>query len=103
MNYKKTLENFNKKIDMLEQQKRETKRLEREAEKNHNQRLCFIVGELVLKHFPKLRNIEPGTRAENAKNFAPFNEFLGLIASDKNYIELFEDCISSKHNNPQNV
>ena len=103
MNYKKTLENINRKIDMLEQQKKETKHLEREAAKKREQRLCYIVGELVLKHFPKLHNIEPGKKSENDKNFAQFNEFLGLIASDKNYIELFKDCIPSEHNNPQNV
>ena len=98
-----TINDIDKKIEMLKKQKKQKEHLEREAAKKRDQRLCYIVGELVLKHFPKLRNIEPGKKSENDKNFAQFNEFLGLIASDKNYIELFKDCIPSEHNNPQNV
>lgn len=51
-----------KKLAHYERQEREKRveaRREREAQKKAQQRINYVVGEIILKHFPQLAQIEP--------------------------------------------
>lgn len=91
------------KIEILQQQRKEKKRQEREVEKKRKQRLYYITGELFIKYFPDILNINPGNKSENAKNFAPLEQFFDMLASDKTTMELFKECLPCTQDNQSNV
>lgn len=66
----------------LEQLRKAEQRKEREAEKKINQRRNHIVGELVTKYFPEIRDLEPGTKAENMVRFEPLEKVLSALSAD---------------------
>ena len=70
----------------LEQQRKAEQRKKREAEKKINQRRNLIVGELVTKYFPEIRNFEPGTKAENMIRFEPLERILSALSADTQLI-----------------
>lgn len=72
----------------------------RETQRRKDQRRNYAVGELVIKHFPELCCIEPGTKAENAVRFAPLESFLAKLAADP---ELMEQIKARAHIGPQHV
>lgn len=98
-----TLAEINQKIERLEQEKKLVKRQEREAEKKRKQRLYYITGELFIKYFPDVQNIDPGTKSENAKNFAPLEQFFDMLASDETNMDLFKECLPCTQDNQSNV
>lgn len=66
----------------LEQLRRAEQRKEKEAEKKINQRRNHIVGELVTKYFPEIKELEPGTKAENIVRFEPLEKVLSALSAD---------------------
>lgn len=86
-------------IKSLQKQKRLQKRQEREAAKKRKQRLCYIVGELFIKYFPDIQEIEPGTKSENTKNFASLEDFFDMLSSDETIMALFNECLTCMRNN----
>ena len=98
-----TSDKIEQKIESLQRQKKAIKRQEREAEKKRKQRLYYITGELFIKYFPDILNINPGNKSENAKNFAPLEQFFDMLASDKMTMELFKECLSCTQDNQSNV
>ena len=75
----------------LEKQRRVELRKDREAKKKKDQRRNYIVGELVVKHFPELCRLEPGTKAENAVRFSSLEALLSVLADDQ---ELMEELVA---------
>jgi len=75
----------------LERLRREEIRKEREHQQKKDQRRNYIVGELVVKYFPEIKNIEPGTKAENTVNFAMLDAFLSVLSSDEYLIKNIEE------------
>lgn len=71
----------------LEQLRRAEQRKEKEAEKKINQRRNHIVGELVIKYFPEIRNLEPGTKTENMIRFEPLERILSALSADTQLID----------------
>ena len=55
----------------FEQQQRKTQRQTKAAQKKKDERRKFIVGELVIQHFPKLLEIDPGTTQEEDPETLP--------------------------------
>lgn len=98
-----TLFEIEQEIENLKQQKRLKIRQEREAEKKRKQKLCYVVGELFIKHFPDIMNINPGNKSENEKNFAPLEQFFDMLASDKTTMEMFKECLPCKQDNLPNM
>ena len=90
-------------IARLEQEKKLIKRQKREELKKRKQRQCYAAGELFIKYFPDVQNIEPGTKRENAKNFAPLAQFFDMLASDEATMKMFKECLSCTHDNQSNV
>ena len=94
---------INKNIAKLDQDLKLEKRKRREAVKKRYQRQCYAVGELFIKYFPDVQNIDPGMKSENAKNFAPLAQFFDILASDKTTMELFNECLPCIQDNQSNV
>ena len=90
------------KLTQLQQKKRIEQRKEREAKKKKDQHRNYIVGELVTKYFPQILNLGPGTKAENAVTFKPFETFLSKLAKDQKIVELLEKEISKSSSQNQN-
>ncbi len=68
----------------LEQQRRAELYRERKMKKKLDQRRCYVVGELVCKYFPALKELKPGTKEQNKIIFKKFEAFLSSLASDEN-------------------
>lgn len=90
---------INEKIKSLQREERLLKHQVREAEKKRKQRLCFNVGELFIKHFPNIQDIEPRLKNENAKIFAPLERFFKELTSNEKIMALFNECLTSIRNN----
>lgn len=98
-----SINEINQEIERLTQQKRLKIRQEREAKKKRKQKLCYVVGELFIKYFPDIQNINSGTKNEIAENLASFEKFLKLIASDETTTGLLKDSLPCKQDNVSNV
>ena len=83
-------------VAKLEKQRREEARREREAEKKKDQRRNYILGELVAKNFPEVLRLEPGTKAENAVEFEPFETFLSVIADRQELRDLLKNEVDRR-------
>ena len=101
--FNKYMAEINENIAKLDQDLKLEKRKRREAVKKRYQRQCYAVGELVIKYFPDFQNIEPGTKSENEKNFAPLAQFFDRLASDEATMKMFKECLSCTHDNQSNV
>lgn len=71
----------------LEQQRRAELKREREVKKKKDQRRNYIVGEMVIKYFPELMCLEPGTNAENVDRFRQLEAVLSMLADNKKLME----------------
>lgn len=72
----------------LEQQRKAELKKEREINRKVCQRRNYIVGELVIKYFPEISQVQPGTKAENAVRFAPLEALLATLAADREWLKL---------------
>lgn len=91
------------KINRLKREQKVEVRRKKEAEKKLNQRRFYVVGEIVVKEFPELEKLIPGTKAENEKVFAGFECFLKELSSNEQVIQLFRKCTEPKSENHGNV
>lgn len=91
------------KIKALEMQKRAQQKKQREEQRKTDSRRFYIIGELVVKFFPELNEIKPGTKAQNAENFNGCIKFLETISADEKIADFFQDCIQDKPENSGNV
>ena len=64
---------------------------EREIQKKKDQLRNYIVGELVTKYFPELRDLQPGTKAENTIRFEPLENFLSTLSADKQLVQQIKE------------
>lgn len=68
-------------VDELTQKDRLAHRQEREAHKKLDQRRNYLLGELVSKYFPEVKELVPGTEDENTVVFKTFEAFLYVLAN----------------------
>lgn len=68
----------------------------REAQKKMAQRRNYIIGELVSKYFPEVREIEPGTPDENEARFQLVEAFLAVLANDQELVKQIKEQASSR-------
>lgn len=91
------------KINRLEKKRKIEEKNIKEAEKKLKQRRFYVVGEIVVKEFPELEKLIPGTKAENEKVFAGFERFLKELSSNEQVIQLFRKCMEPESENHGNV
>lgn len=97
------INDLNKKIKSLEAQKRTEQRKIREEKRKLEQRRFYIVGEMVVKHFPELAKIVPGNNKQNAENFSGFEAFLQIVSSDEKFTVLFQKFMEQTPKNGGDV
>jgi len=86
-----------KKVDEHERQLRLKLKEERDAEKKRNQKINYIIGELVTKYFPELLQYEPGTKAENSLRFKPVEAFISTLADNSELLkQIADECDYNK-------
>lgn len=71
----------------LERLRREEIRKEREHQKKIDQRRNYIVGELVTKYFPEVKEMKPENKEKNIDNFILLDAFLSVLSSRKKLID----------------
>ncbi len=89
---KKNIDKLNQKIEKLNRQKRIERKKLREEQKKIDSRRNYIIGEMVVKYFPELAKIMPGTKTENTEKFSGFEKFLYTVSTDATMMELFRKC-----------
>ena len=82
-----------RRIEAAEHQRRVEQRQERDRLRKRSQRQNYIIGELVCNYFPELRQIEPGTKAENAVRFLMLNHVIKLMADSPDLISTLKDLV----------
>lgn len=88
MDINKRLKSANECIEAAKHRQKTALRQESEKRKKQGQRRNFIVGELVTKYFPEIRDFEPGrTKEETAANFASLEAFLATLANKTDVIK----------------
>lgn len=80
----------------LEQLRKAEQRKEKEAEKKKNQHRNYIVGELVTKYFPEIKDLDPGTKAENMVRFGPLEKVLSVLSSDTQLVNQLKQKAASR-------
>lgn len=75
----------------LERLRRAEIKKEREIQKKKVQQRNYIVGELVVKYFPRLMDLQPGTKAENAARFEPLEIFLSTLSADEQLVQQIKE------------
>lgn len=83
----------NNRIEAAERQRRLAERQERARLRRRAQRQNYVVGGMVCEHFPELRQIEPGTKAENAERFSMLNRVLKLMADSPELIDMLKNTV----------
>ena len=79
--------NTQEKISNIQHEERKAIRAAREAAEKANSRRCYIIGELVVKHFPELLALNPGTAEENKVTFHSLDLFFQYLAEDIESVE----------------
>ena len=72
------------KTAQLEQQRRAELYRERKLKEKLDKRRYYVVGELVCKYFPSLKELKPGTKEQNKVTFKKLETFLSSLASNEN-------------------
>ena len=87
MSIKERTSNANRRIVAAEQKKRQEERAAQEAQRRNDSRRNYIIGELVTRYFPSLREYEPGTDTENQTRFGSLEAFLHVLSADYDLVE----------------
>lgn len=93
---REALSNYSK----AKRQKKVQQRQERQAKEKLAQRQNFAIGELVARYFPKLREITPGTRDENAERYSKLEECLRRLAESPEMISQLTTARITNENEP---
>lgn len=91
MSIKERTSNANRRIVAAEQKKRQEERAAQEAQRRNDSRRNYIIGELVTRYFPSLREYEPGTDTENKSRFEPLEAFLYVLSTDYDLVRELQD------------
>lgn len=83
--------NANRRVAAAEQKKRQEERAAQEAQRRKDSRRNYIIGEVVSRYFPDVRNIEPGTDVENQSRFESLEAFLYVLSTDYDLVEELRD------------
>lgn len=83
--------NANRKAAAAEQKKRQEERATQEAQRRRDSRRNYVIGELVTRYFPSLREYEPGTDTENKSRFEPLEAFLYVLSTDYDLVRELQD------------
>lgn len=94
MSIEERVANANRRIAAAEQKKRQEERAAQETQRRKDSRRNYIIGELVTRYFPELREYEPGTDAENQTRFKPLEAFLYVLSTDYDLVEELRDRAS---------
>lgn len=85
-----------KRIDAAKHQQRLEQEEAHNVQKKIGQRRNYIIGELVSKYFPEVREIEPGTPDENETRFQFVEAFLAVLANDHELVKQIKEQASSR-------
>ena len=77
----------NERIDAAENRRRQEERATQEAQRRRDSRRNYVIGELVTRYFPSLREYEPGTDTENQTRFESLEAFLHVLSADYDLVE----------------
>lgn len=91
------------KIEALKKKERAEQKKLRDEQKKADSRRFYIIGEIVVKHFPELAKIAPGNNKQNADNFREFEAFLRMISSDEQLKGIFQKFMEQTPTNGSNV
>ena len=81
----------NERIDAAENRRRQEERATQEAQRRRDSRRNYVLGELVTRYFPSLREYEPGTDTENKSRFEPLEAFLYVLSTDYDLVRELQD------------
>lgn len=81
-------------VEQLKNQNNLKKRRKREAERKIEIRRYIIIGEIICKYFPEMKDYRPQQNSsDNAKEFADFESLLRLLANNQEMLtRLIEDA-----------
>ena len=83
--------------ERLKLQQREREKREREKQRKADERRKFIIGGIVIKHFPDISQLEPRrTTEENNIEFEPLENFFSVLAADETIMELLKESVAHK-------
>lgn len=85
-----------KRVDAAKHQQRLEQEEAHNVQKKMGQRRNYIIGELVSKYFPEVREIEPGTPDENEAHFQLVEAFLAVLANDQELVKQIKEQASSR-------
>ena len=83
--------NADKRVNAFEQQRRQEEWREKDAQKRKDQRRNYVIGELVTRYFPTVREYEPGSNEENRTRFEPLEAFLYVLSIAPDLVEDLQD------------
>ena len=83
--------NANKRIDAAERKHRQEERAAQEAQKRQDSRRNYIIGELVTRYFPSVREHGPGTATENQTRFESLEAFLYVLSTDHDLVRELQE------------
>ena len=83
--------NANKRIEAAERQKRQREQMERDAQKRKDRWRHRIIGEVVARYFPPVRDFEPGTDEENFDQPKLLEAFLYELSIDPDLVDELQD------------
>lgn len=83
--------NANRLIAAAENQRWQEERAAQDAQRRKDSRRNYVIGELVTRYFPSLREYEPGTDTENKSRFEPLEAFLYVLSTDYDLVRELQD------------
>lgn len=94
MSIEERTSNANRRVAAAEQKKMQEERVAQEAQRRKDNRRNYIIGELVTRYFPSLREYDPGTDAENQTHFEPLEAFLYALSTDYDLVEKLQERVA---------
>jgi len=85
-------------LEQLKNRKKVQERRDLEARRKVEFRRHIIIGELVCKYFPDVMKYQPQRyKKDNAKEFADFERFLQVLATDTEPLTTLYDRVKLQH------
>lgn len=81
----------NERINAAENRRWQEERAAQDAQRRKDSRRNYVIGELVTRYFPSLREYEPGTDTENKSRFEPLEAFLYVLSTDYDLVRELQD------------
>lgn len=91
------IKNANERTQAMERQQRAIQKQDSDKKRRQEDRLRYVLGGLVLKYFPELREIVPGnTRAETQKQFQDVEVLLVFLSNNRDLLQRLQTDASIK-------